>query len=282
MLTQWGFNMAKVLVTQSYLTDIANAIRGKKNTNDIYYPEQMAGAITSIPGGTPVLKLGTMLPDTELVKTWNYDTWLVEDEEMSVPSWSTSAVTVRASQEMSETYTVNTTNYDYYILERMLTIPTYSDSTVAKGRIDYHIGAGAYELVTFPANTIPSLNGTKKYTTQTRAMYATGAYYRSVYWSSPSAITAYSTSVYSTAQVIVAPTISSAGAITIKTPTWSMRGSTTYFTESQWKKITDIRYQFIAELYRAPKGSLNLDGWGVRQQAESIFANTQTTNHTLT
>lgn len=274
--------MAKVLVTQSYLTDIADAIRAKKNTNDTYTPDQMAGAITSITGGAPVLKLGTMLPDTELVKTWSYDTWLVEDEEMSVPSWSTSAVTVRASQAMSGTYTVDTTNYDYYILERMLTIPTYSDNTKAKGRIDYHIGSCAYELVTFPANTIPSLDGTKKYTTQTRAMYATGAYYRSVYWSTNTAITAYSTSAYSTAQIVVAPTISSAGVITMNTPTWSMRGSTTYFTESQWEKITDIRYQFVAELYRAPKGILNLDGWGIRQQAESIFANTQTTNHILT
>ena len=274
--------MSKILVTQSYLTDIADAIRGKKNSNDTYYPEQMAGAITSIAGGTPVLKMGTMLPNTELVKTWSYDTWLVEDEEMKIPSYSTSAVTVRASKAMSDTYTVDTTNYDYYILERMLTIPTYSDNTKVKGRIDYHIGAGAFELVTFPANTIISLDGTKKYTTQTRAFYATGAYYRSVYWSSATAVTAYSTSAYSTAQIIVAPTISSAGVITMNTPTWSMRGSTSYFTESQWKKITDIRYQFIAQVYRAEKGSLNLDAWGIHQQAENIFANTQTTNKTLT
>ncbi len=216
--------MTKVLVTQSYLTDIADAIRAKKNTNDTYTPDQMAGAITSIAGGASVLKLGIMRPDAELVQTWSYDTWLVEDEEISVPSYNTSAVTVRASKSMTGTYTVDSTNYDYYILERMLTIPKYSDNTKAKGRVDYHIGSCAYELVTFPANTIPSLDGTKKYTTMTRAMYPTGAYYRSVYWSSGTAITAYSTSAYTTSQIAVAPTISSDGAITINTPTWSMSG----------------------------------------------------------
>lgn len=274
--------MSKVLVTQSYLTDIADAIRAKKNTNDTYTPEEMAGAITSITGGSPVLKMGAVRPDAELVKTWSYDTWLVEDEELSVPTWSTSAVTVRATKAMNDTYTVDTANYDYYLIERMLTIPTYNITTKAKGRVDYHIASCAYELVTFPANTIHSLDGTKAYTTQTRAWYVTGAYYRSVYWSSASAITAYSTNAYSTAQTVQAPTISSAGVITVNTPVWSMRGSTTYFTQTYWQAITDIRYQFVAELYRAPKNNLNLDGWAIYQQAKSVFADTQTTNHTLT
>ena len=274
--------MSKVLITESYLTDIADAIRAKKDTTDTFKPGEMADEISSISGGSTILKPYVVRPDAELVKTWSYDTTL-SDESINVPSWSTSAVTVRASQAMSGTYTVDTTNYDYYLMERFLTIPTYNVATLGKGRIDYHIGSCGFELVTFPANTIYSLDKSKAYTTQTRAFSATGAYYRSVYWSSGTAITAYSTSAYSTSQIVQAPTISSGGAITCNTPTWSMRGSTTYFTQTYWQAITDIRYQFIAEVYRAPKSNLNYDGWNIKNQAEHIFDKAVNTNtHTLT
>lgn len=41
--------MSKVLVTESYLTDIGNAIRSKNNSTDKYKPSEMAGAINGIP-----------------------------------------------------------------------------------------------------------------------------------------------------------------------------------------------------------------------------------------
>ena len=43
--------MSKVLVTEDYLEDIADAIRGKLSSSDTYTPGQMAGAIESIPTG---------------------------------------------------------------------------------------------------------------------------------------------------------------------------------------------------------------------------------------
>lgn len=43
--------MSKVLVTEDYLEDIADAIRGKLSSADTYTPGQMAGAIESIPSG---------------------------------------------------------------------------------------------------------------------------------------------------------------------------------------------------------------------------------------
>lgn len=42
--------MAKVIVTEQYLTDIADAIRAKLDASDTYTPAQMAGAIESISG----------------------------------------------------------------------------------------------------------------------------------------------------------------------------------------------------------------------------------------
>lgn len=41
--------MSKVLVTESYLDDIADAIRGKNGTENTYKPPQMAAAITELP-----------------------------------------------------------------------------------------------------------------------------------------------------------------------------------------------------------------------------------------
>ena len=44
--------MSKAIITESYLTDIADAIRGKTGGSDTYTPAQMAGAITAIPTGS--------------------------------------------------------------------------------------------------------------------------------------------------------------------------------------------------------------------------------------
>ena len=43
--------MAKVLVNESSLTGIANAIRGKNGSTTTYKPSEMAAAITAISGG---------------------------------------------------------------------------------------------------------------------------------------------------------------------------------------------------------------------------------------
>lgn len=44
--------MSKVLVTESYLTDIGDAIRNKNGSTTKYKPSEMAGAIKSLTGGS--------------------------------------------------------------------------------------------------------------------------------------------------------------------------------------------------------------------------------------
>ncbi len=44
--------MAKVVVSETYLSDIADAIRAKNGTANTYTPAQMAGAISAISGGS--------------------------------------------------------------------------------------------------------------------------------------------------------------------------------------------------------------------------------------
>lgn len=46
--------MSKALITEGYLTDIANAIRAKNGSADTFTPPQMAAAIAAIPTGSDV------------------------------------------------------------------------------------------------------------------------------------------------------------------------------------------------------------------------------------
>lgn len=55
--------MAKVMITESYLEDIADAIREKKGGSDTYTPGEMAAAISSIDGGsTPIINSLNVTP----------------------------------------------------------------------------------------------------------------------------------------------------------------------------------------------------------------------------
>ena len=61
--------MAKVLVNESSLTGIADAIRGKNGSTDTYKPSEMAAAITAISGGGPEI------PDSAFVISGNCNYW---------------------------------------------------------------------------------------------------------------------------------------------------------------------------------------------------------------
>lgn len=52
------------MITESYLEDIADAIREKKGVLTTYYPSQMAEAISTIDGGTPVINSLNVTPST--------------------------------------------------------------------------------------------------------------------------------------------------------------------------------------------------------------------------
>ena len=63
--------MSKVLVNESSLTGIANAIRGKNGSTTTYKPSEMAAAITAISGGGS----GPDIPDSAFVISGNCQYW---------------------------------------------------------------------------------------------------------------------------------------------------------------------------------------------------------------
>lgn len=69
--------MSKVLVTESYLTDIGNAIRAKTKGTTKYKPSEMAKAIDSISGGDP-----TVVVNSD--SAWKYSITQKEHENITV------------------------------------------------------------------------------------------------------------------------------------------------------------------------------------------------------
>lgn len=227
------------------------------------------------------LKEGLLRSDATLVKTYTLDQMVNADMEITIPAYTTTATTLKASSELSETYTCDLDNYNYFILERMLTIPIYSITSKSKGRVEYHINSAMYEVTEIPANSFETILDGTKLASRTTSMIAAGNFFRLFYWSSGTALAAQSTASYGTYQAVTAPTISS-GVITMKTPVIGIRGHTTYFTSTYFNKVTDIRVQYVFEIWRAAKNNLNLNGWGGFQNSMHIIGCANSSTHKLT
>lgn len=220
-------------------------------------------------------------PDAEKLATYTYDKWAVADEELTLPTYSTSAQTIRASANLEPTITLDYNTYNYYIVERMVAIPKYSVTTKAKGRVEYYLGAYNYEIATVPGGTFTALvNGT---TTISGRSVITGSVNigRLFYWSSGSAVTLYSSTSTGLYMTPVAPTISSS-VLTLKSPTCGTKGSGTYFSSTYANALTDVRYQYVFEVWRAPRNHMNIDGFGLEQSYRHMTACINTETHTLT
>ena len=214
-------------------------------------------------GGPVVLKMGAIRPDAEIVQSYTYDKRIVADEGITIPAYSTSAKTLKASTRLSPTITHDLENYDYYITQRFLAYPEYNTDVVAKGRVEFFAGAYTYEVVNIPPNTYVTASG-KAHTSRSSMITAVQQMIRGMYWTSATAIGLLTGSGNGTYMSVISPTIGST-VINIESPSLQIKGSTAILPSAVWSTMTDIRYQYIIEVWRAPIGNLNLDGWGVKQ-----------------
>ena len=214
-------------------------------------------------GGGGSLKPFVLRPDAELVQQWTYDKLIVEDEGKTIPAYSTSQSTFIASRTL-ETITPDYSGWNYIILLRALAYPIYSDSTKAKGRQEYFSFTGFTKIIEVPANTYTAFDGT---TVPSRLINANSLnIFRMLYWTSASAVAATIDSGYgANLNPVTTGLVSSAGVISIKSPTIRICGNATYLSSDMWALITDVRYQYIIELWRAPKGNAGGDGWQLTQ-----------------
>ena len=237
-----------------------------------YYPQNATKTLD--------IKPVAMRPDAEKIATYTYDKWAVEDEGITLPAYSTSAQTIIASANLSPTLSLSFNDYDYFVVQRHLCYPTYSITTKAKGRVEYYFASYCYEAAAIPGGTYVALvNGTTKITGNSIITASTtGA--RLFYWTSGSAVALYSSTSTGLYMTPVAPTISSS-VMTMKSPTCAMKCSGTYFSSTYANAMTDIRFQYVIEVYRAPKGHLNVDGFALQQNEEIIAEGINSETHTL-
>ena len=233
------------------------------------------GAITVKP-----FVFGALRPDAEKVQTYTYDKLLVQDESITIPAYTTTSTTIKAGAALGTTYTTDYENYNYFILERFVTYPIYSSTSKAKGREEYNITSTLYELTDIPPDNFIASSG-EVFTNHSVALTATGNLQRTLYWSSGSAVGVYTSASYGVVQVAVAPTLSS-GVITVSSPNVNIRGSGTYLSSTYWGYMTDIRAQYIIDIYRAPKAANAINGWGLTTQMQHILDSMNSNNWTLT
>ena len=253
-------------VTQIDITDTTAEATDVANTKYFY---TNAGIKTqgSASGGGGTVKLGALRPDAELIKTWTYDQLFVDDLELTIPAYTTSQTSILATQDLSPTVNIDQTNYSYFTTMRVLITPVYSSDTIVtnKSKQAYYADAGACEMIRF-------FEGEYVSGWQTTAVSNYFPYYsasRYFFYSSTGEVTNSSlTTKYGIYSTIINPSVSSStGDIvtyTAKSPTFYMRGSTTYFVQDYWDMLDDIRLQYVIDLWRVPI-SATFDGrytWG--------------------
>lgn len=222
-------------------------------------------------------------PDAELIKQWTADEKIVEDLGLTLPAYKTSAQVIHTGAALSPTITVDYTHYCYYILMRGLAIPQYNTTTKQKGRCDYGASSYLYELIEIPANTFKTIDGTKTLTSRNAAVTASGSSGRELYWTSASAIGVANNVTYGAYVTGQTPTLSGT-TLTVKAPIYGIRGSTTYMTSGAWGTMTDIREQYVIEVYRAPKttSQISLNGWQLSSNVSNVVWRASNGGHLYT
>lgn len=250
---------------------------GKKLSQDV--------TINPIPQGWyNTLKRGIIRPDAELVESWSYDKLWIAEEGETLPAYSTTATTLRASEQLTVTHEWDLENYKYLCLMRGLVIPLYNTDNVARGRVEWSMSNTAYELVCADAGAFRALvDPTVSYRSPTLAwITAGGAVYRMPYFTnSLGQLSVYSATSYGLWVTMVAPSYAS-GALYINSPSLTFRCQANVFDKPFYEALTDIRFQWKIELWREPVGSLDYNGWTANQELDHILGCVYSPTHKLT
>jgi hypothetical protein len=245
-------------------------------------PQTGGGTVTFYEGGGTVeLAPYVLRPDAELIQTYTMDQYAVADLGLTIPAYTTTAQSLKAAASLTPTISIDLTQYRYIVAERFLTIPEYSITTKGKGRGEYLWCNYIYEVTRAPANEFPTIIDPTKTITSVQNLWATSYLYRYLYWTSSSAITLYGSNAYGAYQTPSSPSISGS-TLTIKAPALGVRGHSTYFTSTYMNALTDIRYQYVIDVYRAPMDNLNVDGWEHDQLLQHMISCINSDGHKLT
>lgn len=224
-----------------------------------------------------IVQKASVRPDAELVKTWTYDKRVVADEHVTIPAYSTTAVTLVASADL-DIYIVDNATYTYLVVERVLSIPEYKSTyTGGAGKQEYALSTTNYELMYMPGGTFETLDGTRA-ATYSAALQSHGTYTRYLYWNAATTVTLYTSAGYGAGHTFTAPAIASGDTLTIKSPAFTIRGHTTYMKQAVFEQVDDIRNQYVIELWRVKRAPDLVNGWDNNSSVDSIVNDIKNNN----
>lgn len=303
--------MAIKTVQDSSLTSVANAIRQKGGTSaPLEFPTEFVSAIQAIPSSQPtgtksisITQNGTttenvadyasaqitanvpqmqriaLRPDAELWKSWTYDKRIVADEGVTIPAYTTTNQVLITSRQIDEV-TADVEHYRYYVTARSLAIPEYNTPDTGRGRFEWSSMIASHGFVFTPmAELHPLIDGEYNIATNSAAVQG-GASYRGLYFSSSTGLSVYATVSYGIWTSYAAPTYVG-GKMRINSPSFTMRGQPNILDQPFWEALTDIRFQYVIELWRVPNESLGYRGWQEQQSVDKALDCLYSTDHKL-
>lgn len=295
------------------LTSVANAIRTKGGTSSqLAFPSGFVSAVNAIPTGTtptgtkqigitqngtvtedvtnyasaeittnvPQIKEIAIRPDAEILQSWTYDKRIVADEGIAIPAYTTANQVLITSRQIDE-ITADVDHYRYYVTARSLAIPEYNTADTGRGRFEWSSMVASHGFVFTPmAELHPLVDG--EYTIATNSAAAQGGTsYRGLYFTSSTGISVYATVSYGIWTSYASPTYV-VGKIRVNSPSFTMRGQPNILDQPFWEAITDIRFQYVIELWRVPNDSLQYRGWQEQQSVDKALDCLYSANHKLT
>lgn len=264
--------MSSIIIAGNTYPDVPSIVVPKSGGGYATYSEGGGGQTSLIPG--------VMRSDAELWKSDTYDKYIHADEAVTIPAYTTTSTTLKASESVN--YTIDPTTYDYIVAVSYICIPEYSITTTGKGRFEYQCGGQLYELVYYPARTLYTLvNDTKAVTSTVSKLLTYGINAYSCYWTSATGVSALNGNSYGASMQPQTPTISGT-TLTVKTPIMRVTGSSSYFSQTYWDAMTDIRYQYRCDLYRVTRDDQTVKAYAINSLSWHTFDCVMSASHTLT
>ena len=212
----------------------------------------------------------------ELLQKWTYDKLIVEDEEITLPVWSSSSQTLKASANLSPSVNCDLDDYNYFYVLRCLAYPIYKNNDDYAGKTEYSIYVHCAQLMCLPADKISSKSGSHISSDYITVASASQVY--CIYWLNNNTVNRTNT-LYGGTFVHTYPTYTN-GALTLKTPQLGMRGGSSYYSQTAYDNTDDIRFQYVIELYRTSKQDISVIS--LMSQVDHIVDNLNNNNWTLT
>lgn len=212
----------------------------------------------------------------ELLQKWTYDKLIVEDEEITLPAWSSSSQILKASADLSPSVNCDLDDYNYFYVLRCLAYPIYKNNDDYAGKTEYSIYVHCAQLMCLPADKISSKSGLHISSDYITVASASQVY--CIYWLNNNTVNR-SNTLYGGTFTHTNPTYSN-GTWTLKTPQLGMRGGSSYYSQTAYDNTDDIRFQYVIELYRTSKQDISVIS--LMSQVDHIVDNLNNNNWTLT